>query len=94
MQVTLKLQTGKQDLPAGATFGKYTWNVTGQEGRDATDASDQVYNLADGGYTATAQAFDTDGNPLGSAVSQPFTVASAPPAQFDAPQGITVVVGV
>lgn len=49
-------------------------------------------DVAPGSYTASAQAVDSLGNPLGSAIaSEPFTV-SAPDVMIDVPMSVSVSV--
>jgi len=49
-------------------------------------------NVAPGTYTATAQAVDHAGAPLGSAITSTSFTISAPDVNVDIPQSITVTV--
>jgi hypothetical protein len=92
-------------LPAvNAAFKKTTITVT--DGASAVQTADvdgttesppwtAVFNnVATGNCTASAQDFDVNGTPIGSAVSTPFTEAGSPPPPATFPQttGISVAV--
>ena len=118
MNVIVNITTTPTALPAGITAGLLALSITDTTGKPVNDANGQFIatqqvsgatatfaNVAPGDYVASAVRLDTNGTPIGTPVTQAFTVAApattsgtditgtttAPVAPtFDAPQSITV----
>lgn len=96
MRVNLVLATTTTDLAAGVAFGFYRFSVNGQPDTD-TGAKLVSLDLATGDYSASVQAYDGAGAPLGAPSLASFTVPAdappPPPATFEAPASLTVTFG-
>lgn len=115
MNVTINITTTAAALPSGVIAGLLALSITDSAGHPINDASGQPLvsqqvsgntatfaNVLAGDYIASAVRLDTNGTPIGSAVTQAFSVpaatasvqseATANTATYDAPQSITVTV--
>lgn len=103
--VTLTVTTTPTALPPGITAGKLTLSITDPNGAPVQDAHQQPLaaqqvdgttatfaDVAPGNYLAQAVRLDANGSPIGTPVTQSFSVAAPaiPASTFDAPQSITV----
>jgi hypothetical protein len=110
MNVTLNITTTPATLPAGIIAGLLALSITDTAGNPVNDANGEPIaaqqvsgtsatfpNVAPGDYLASAVRLDSNGSPIGTAVTQGFTVAApadigTTAATYDAPQSITVTV--
>ncbi|GAC1405508.1 MAG: hypothetical protein NVSMB6_00150 [Burkholderiaceae bacterium] len=103
MNVILNITTSPLALPTGITAGQLSLAITDVTGKPVNDASGNsisayvgtetqatFVNVAAGDYLATAVRLDTNGNAIGTAITQSFTVPHPTVATYDAPQSITV----
>lgn len=117
MNVILNITTTPTALPTGVIAGLLALSITDTSGKPVTDHNGQVLapqqvsgntatfaNVSPGDYIASVARLDTNGTPIGTAVTQAFTVpagtADAPAAgvtpsvaTYDAPQSVTVTIG-
>lgn len=102
MNVILNITTAPAALPAGVIAGLLALSITDPAGKSVNDASGQPLttqqvagttatfaNVGAGDYLASAVRLDTNGTPIGVAVTQAFSVAAptapAAPAATTAP---------
>jgi hypothetical protein len=103
MNVTLNIATTPVALPAGIVAGLLALSITDLAGQPVVDANGNpivVQTVADtqatfanvvpGDYLANAVRLDTTGNPIGTKLTQAFTVPQPIVSTFDAPHAITV----
>jgi hypothetical protein len=115
MNVNINITTTPTALPAGVIAGLLAISITDTAGHPVNDANGQALatqqvsgnsgtfnSVAAGDYIASVVRLDTNGTPLGNAVTQAFSVPTSAPAaptgtstpasSYDAPQTITVTV--
>lgn len=92
--VILSLGEVRQDpSPSGKPFAGFRFSFAGLDSQPTTETSVEFTEVEPGTYTASVQAIDVDGNPMGSLVSVEVTVeADPPPVTFPQALGLTVQV--
>lgn len=103
MKVTLNIATTPVALPAGVIAGLLALSITDVAGKPVTDTNGNPIavqtvtdnqatfdNVVPGDYLASAVRLDTAGNPIGTPLTQAFTVPQPIVSTFDAPHAITV----
>ncbi|MBN3757248.1 hypothetical protein G3N95_30200 [Paraburkholderia sp. Tr-20389] len=93
--VIVTVATQQQAFPAGTAAAGIVITLVGAsvapQHISAAPYSASFSDVAPGTYTASAQAVDANGNPLGAAaVSAEFTIAA--PVMVDVPQTVSVTV--
>lgn len=71
-----------QTFPEGTVAGDFNYVITKADGTPVgaqiSSAATATFNIADpGDYVASAQRLNGAGSPLGTAVTQPFTISAA-----------------
>lgn len=67
----------QQSFPAGTQQGKWRIDI-GAGTEQLTDDPMATFEAGPGDYTATVQALDANGSPLGDAKTATFSIAAAP----------------
>jgi hypothetical protein len=96
-KVTISIATVSLELPANIVAGALRVSIIDAAGtvthtQDINGIVAEFVGVADGQYSAVAVRLDSNGLPLGSPVTEPFTVAPAVIATYEAPHSMFITV--